>query len=248
MKKVMVVFVFAILLIGILGFVHADSDNGVNGDGNGNLEVTNKLPEGSLKVSGNDSFEKEDKENENESEVNSHMEDNDENESEVETHSNYQFTDENGKEYQIEIKTKTKMKNGKKGESEQEIEFHGYNFSSALKVHFRNEGNESKLKVNLSNGEEREVKVLPDVASQNAIDVFRSRNITVELKEVGDGTNKEVVYEADGEKEVKLFGFIKVQAKLKARVDSNTGEVSDFEKPWWSFLVTSEDLNVSASN
>ena len=242
----MIVFVFAILLIGILGFAHADSDNGANGEGNVNLEIKNKLPEDSLKVSGNDSFEKEDKENENES-LDKEGE-NDENETEVETHSNYQFTDEDGKEYQVEIKTKTKMRNGEKGESEQEIEFHGYNFSSAIKVHFKNEKNESKLKVNLSNGEERDVKILPDVASQNAIDVFKSRNITVELKEVGNGTNKEVVYQVDGEKEVKLFGFIKVQAKLKAMVDSDTGEVSDFKRPWWSFLATNDELNVSDSN
>lgn len=239
----MVFFVFAFLLIGIVGFAHADSgnDNG-NAKVNGDLEVHGNDSSlgigasinGSASDNGSGDREREMEQNQ------THKEDQNNSESETEAHYKYKGSD--GKEYEVQVKTKIHN-----GEMEQEMEFHGYNVSSKLQIHVENKGNESKLRVNLSNGEQRDVKILPDVASERAIQVFQSRNITVQLKEVGNGTNSSLVYEADGEKEVKILGFINAKAKVQATIDSNTGEVTNVAGPWWSFLASGFNSDVSAT-
>ena len=247
MKKVMVIFVFAILLIGIMGFAYADSGDHENSQVNSSSEVHGNDgalgAEASINASVNASHEQEREMEQNDSESaekgkeldknQTKMDNENDSENESETEVTYKYKGNDGKEYKLKIKSKIKN-----GESEQEIEFHGYNVSSKLKIHVENEGNESRLRVNLSNGKQKEVKVLPDVASQRAVQVFKSRNVTVQLKEVGNGTNSGVVYEAETEKEVKIFGFINTKAKVQATIDSNTGEVTNLVRPWWSFLAS----------
>jgi len=46
------------------------------------------------------------------------------------------------------------------------------------------------------------------------------------------------IYEAKAEKQVKLFGFMKTNAKVSAEIDAETGEVKNIKRPWWSFLAT----------
>ncbi len=256
MKKVMVVFVLAFLLIGVLGFAHADGGENVNVNAGANAEIHGGSANGSgsANISSNDSHEgdqnksmnqeKEQSQVSSEDKNQSHVEDNNQTETETETH--YHFKSQDGQEYEIQIKTKTK--NGQETESSQELNFHGYNVSSDLKIHFEDDGNESMLKVNLSDGEERAVKVLPDVASQRAIDVFNSKNVTVVLKQVGNGTNASVVYDARTNKTVAILGIFKANAEIQAQIDSETGNVLNVNKPWWYFLTFgSGNLQVPAS-
>ena len=59
----------------------------------------------------------------------------------------------------------------------------------------------------------------------------------IELKEVQAGESKKLAYEVQAEKQVKLFGFIKKQMKVRAEIDADTGETIQTKKAWWAFLA-----------
>ncbi len=107
--------------------------------------------------------------------------------------------------------------------------------------------NKTKLKVKLSNGVDTEVKVMPDTASQTAIERLKLKNCVaeegcaIELKEVGTGNQIKAVYEVKTEKPAKVFGLFKTNLKVQAQVDAETGEIVRSKKPWWSFLTTSSE-------
>jgi len=89
----------------------------------------------------------------------------------------------------------------------------------------------------LSNGRKAEVKIMPETASQNAIQRLGELNFTIQLKEVGKGNDSKVVYELTGNKQGKFLGIFKIMAKVQAQVDAGTGE-TEVIKPWWSFLAS----------
>jgi hypothetical protein len=89
-----------------------------------------------------------------------------------------------------------------------------------------------------SNGRKTEVKIMPDVASERAIEKLGELNFTLELKEVGSGNEKKVVYELEGEKQGKFLGIFKIMAKVRTQIDADTGEITKVKKPWWSFLAS----------
>jgi hypothetical protein len=91
---------------------------------------------------------------------------------------------------------------------------------------------------NLSNGRKAEIKIMPETASERAIERLGELNFTVELKEVGSGNESKVVYEMEGEKQGRFLGIIKTTGKLKIQVDAETGEIISVKKPWWAFLAT----------
>ncbi|MBR9704699.1 hypothetical protein GOV12_04760 [Candidatus Pacearchaeota archaeon] len=83
-----------------------------------------------------------------------------------------------------------------------------------------------------------EIKIMPETASQTAIDKLGDLGFTIELKIVPIKNIKKPVYELTGDKPAKLFGFIPSNAKIKAHIDPETGELIKTKKPWWSFLAT----------
>ncbi len=85
---------------------------------------------------------------------------------------------------------------------------------------------------------EGKVKILPETASQRAKERLGELGFIITLKEVGTGNNTRMIYEAEAEKPVKLFGFIKTKAKVSAQVDAETGEIIKTKKPWWSFMAS----------
>ena len=100
------------------------------------------------------------------------------------------------------------------------------------------------MRANFSNGREGEIKVMPDRASEIAIERLRSLNFSIILKEVGDDKNKSefrAVYEVEADKEGRVFWIFKTKFKLKAQIDSETGDVIKFDGPWWAFLVYGEE-------
>lgn len=94
---------------------------------------------------------------------------------------------------------------------------------------------------NLSNGRKAEIKIMPETASERAIERLGELNFTIELKEVGQDNMinpLKVVYELKSEKQGKMLGLFKVRANVSAEVDAETGDVLKVKKPWWAFLAT----------
>ncbi len=104
--------------------------------------------------------------------------------------------------------------------------------------------NKTKLKVKLNNGRNAEVKVMPNVASEKALERLRLKNCVetegcmIELKEVGSGENSRLAYEVERERDSRVFGLFKARMKVRAQVDAESGEVIKVGKPWWAFLAS----------
>lgn len=107
--------------------------------------------------------------------------------------------------------------------------------------------NKTKLKVKLSNGRNAEVKVMPDRASEKALERLRLKacsaenNCSIELKEVGKGEQAKLAYELQAERHAKLLGMFRAKMQVKAQVDAETGEIIRVKKPWWAFLATESE-------
>ena len=79
----------------------------------------------------------------------------------------------------------------------------------------------------------KEIKIMPDVASQKAIEKQELHYVeSIELKDVG-----KPIYEVNGVKKVKLLWFIPIDMSIKTEIDAETGKVEKIKKPWWSFLA-----------
>jgi hypothetical protein len=100
--------------------------------------------------------------------------------------------------------------------------------------------NGTSLSVFLSNGRNVLIKIMPDTASAHALEVLgakcEGRNCTVELKEVGNENKTKLAYEVTVEETGKVFFIFKNKHFVQAQVDSETGEVLEVKKPWWTFL------------
>jgi len=100
------------------------------------------------------------------------------------------------------------------------------------------------LKAQLSNGRNAEIKVMPDTASEKAIERLQLKGCTeeggcsIELKEVGKGDAVRAAYEVQAQKESRVLGIFKAQMQVKAQIDAETGEVISAKKPWWAFLAS----------
>ena len=99
------------------------------------------------------------------------------------------------------------------------------------------DNNKTKIKAVLSDKTKKEIKIMPDTASETAIAKLGELGFTIELKEVGKGENTQVVYELKGNKQGKFLGIFKIIAKVQAQVDAEDGKVKVI-KPWWSFLAS----------
>jgi len=107
-------------------------------------------------------------------------------------------------------------------------------------------GSEAKFKVQLSNGRNAEIKVMPDTASERArerlqLKVCAPENCQIELKEVGQGEQTRAAYEVQAQKQVKVLGLFKKQMQVQAQVDAENGEVIRTKKPWWAFLASNAE-------
>jgi len=100
------------------------------------------------------------------------------------------------------------------------------------------EKNETRLYTYLSNGRKAEVKIMPDAASEKAIERLGELNFTVELKEIGKGEEVQLAYELKAGKEGKILGLFRKQAQLGIEVSAENGEVIRVRRPWWAFLAT----------
>ncbi len=81
-------------------------------------------------------------------------------------------------------------------------------------------------------GDNKEIKVLPEAASQKAAENLDVKISNIELKD-----NGKAVYEASGQKEGKVFGIIPVSYGVKTQISADNGSVQSTEKPWYDFMV-----------
>ncbi len=138
----------------------------------------------------------------------------------------------------ILIKLKSIIENdGANIKIKREIEIGGEKIESGMEMMEKFEGEEVKLKAKLSNGNEQEIKIMPDRASEIAIEQLKSKNFNVELKEVGEENNLKAVYIAKVDENGRLLGLFKVRLKSEAQINSETGEILDLKKQWWNFLA-----------
>lgn len=110
-----------------------------------------------------------------------------------------------------------------------------------MKMTQQQDGNQTKTYAQLSNGMKAEIKVMPDSASEKALEVLGAKceetGCQIELKEVGKGEETKAAYEVKAQKQVKVLGFIRTQMRTQAQVDAGTGEVVKTRNAWWGFLA-----------
>ena len=100
------------------------------------------------------------------------------------------------------------------------------------------------LVAHLSNGRNATIKIMPNTASETAIERLRLKvcsvdnNCTLVLKEVGNGSKISMAYQIQANKDSKLLGLFKKKMKVEAQVNAETGDVLSAKKPWWAFLAT----------
>lgn len=81
--------------------------------------------------------------------------------------------------------------------------------------------------------EKKQVKIMPDVASERAIGIAKLHYINgIELKDVGKPT-----YYVDGNRNVRILALIPARMNVEANVDATNGEVVITDTPWWRFLA-----------
>lgn len=104
--------------------------------------------------------------------------------------------------------------------------------------------NRDKLSVKLSNGKNTEIKIMPNVASEKALEVLRlhncksENNCSIELKEVGKNNETKLAYELKTERQSKVFGLFKKKMQVQAQINAENGEILKVKKPWWAFLAS----------
>lgn len=130
-------------------------------------------------------------------------------------------------------------------ETECEEECEEVEVDTELELETETENNKTKLKAKLSNGRKAEVKIMPDTASERAIERLRLKvcsienNCTIILKEVPVGKENEtqLAYELQAERHYRILALFKTKAKVKAQINAETGEIIIVKKPWWAFLA-----------
>lgn len=123
------------------------------------------------------------------------------------------------------------------------LEVGGKSAETSMQMNQVMENGQVKLSTQLSNGRNAEIKVMPDVASQKAMEQLKLQNCneesncSIELKEIGSGENAKAAYEVKTQRTARVLGLFKTQMQVKAQVDAENGEVVQVNKPWWAFLA-----------
>lgn len=104
--------------------------------------------------------------------------------------------------------------------------------------------NKTRLYAQLSNGKNAEVKIMPDTASERALERLRLKvcseenNCQIELKEAGKGEKVQLAYEMQIERHSRILGIFQKKMQVRAQIEAENGEVIKINKPWWAFLAS----------
>ena len=162
---------------------------------------------------------------------------------------------ENGQGQELNIQNQQEIKSGNyAGENGQQIkiqqqlnnrirfEVGGITVNCSCNMTQEQIQNRTKLKVKLSNGRNAEIKIMPNTASETALQRLRLKNCdeeqgcSIELKEIGSKNQTKIVYEIRARKQSKVFGLFKTKMNIQAQVNAETREIK-IKKPWWAFLA-----------
>ena len=116
--------------------------------------------------------------------------------------------------------------------------------TSSMKINQEMVNGQTKLSAQLSNGRNVEIKVMPDAASDVALQGLRlktcseEKGCSIELKEVGAGEKANLAYEVRTQGQSKVLGLFGANMQVQAQVDAETGKLLEVNKPWWAFLAT----------
>ncbi|MBR9702538.1 hypothetical protein GOV10_00745 [Candidatus Woesearchaeota archaeon] len=117
----------------------------------------------------------------------------------------------------------------------------GYDAETGMQMVQEQNQEKTTLHAELSNGNRAEIKVMPDVAAEKAMERLQLKacdDCAIELKEVGSGENVRAAYEVQAKKAAKFLGLFKTQMTVRAQIDAESGEVIKSQKPWWAFLAS----------
>ncbi len=162
-----------------------------------------------------------------------------------------------GSELQIQVKEQNQVRSGdyvnaegeqmqirEKANNKIELKTGNSKAETGLSILSEESNGASKLSATLSNGRNAEIKVMPDVASEKALDRLRLKTCTeedgcqIELKEVGAGEGAKLAYEVKTQRTSRFLGLFKMGMDVEAQVDAESGEVIQTKKPWWAFLAS----------
>lgn len=164
-----------------------------------------------------------------------------------------QNTENNNDDIQLQVEEKVRAgnyenSNGKQMKIQTENGFRfqveGIEAKSSMVMSQEQVQNKTMLKARLSNGRDAEIKVMPNTASETAIERLRLKscnsenNCSIELKEVGNGEQMKIAYEVKVQKESRILGMFKAKMQVQAQINAENGEVIRSKKPWWAFLAT----------
>lgn len=119
----------------------------------------------------------------------------------------------------------------------------GVQAKSDLEISENDTDGKTKVRVQLKDGSYKEIKVLPDRASEIAKARLRMKfgNDSLEIREIKHKNVPRVVYHLQGNSTGRFLGIFKTHVNANSDVDAETGEVLVVHRPWWAFLVTGKN-------
>jgi len=149
-----------------------------------------------------------------------------------------------GRKREVQIKVESRTSDGKVRERiKYEFEGEELEVEAEEGIDLEEESNAThyRLRARLRNGNATDIKIMPDTASEIALERLRALNFTIELREVRHKNIPRVVYNIETNKHGRFLGVFKLAMKVEGEVDPETGEFLGVSKPWWAFLVAGED-------
>ncbi|MCK5625087.1 hypothetical protein KAI04_04560 [Candidatus Pacearchaeota archaeon] len=141
---------------------------------------------------------------------------------------------ENGQMFQVQMQTNNRF----------QLESEGVSVECECEMTQEKTESKTQLFTKMSNGVEAEIKVMPNTASETALERLKLQTCSeenecqIELKEVGAGDKAQMAYELQTQREAKVLGLFKTQLRVTAQIDAETGEVIKVRKQWWAFLAS----------
>lgn len=149
------------------------------------------------------------------------------------------FVDSDGEEREVELEIEERNVDGKSMKLFR-ADDNGIEARSELEIR-KNESADGRIvvKVKTKDGKEKEIKVLPDRASEIAKARLKAKfgNNSLEIREIVHNNLPRVVYHLEGNSSGKFLGIFKTNMNVNTEVDAETGEVVVVNRPWWSFMV-----------
>jgi len=141
---------------------------------------------------------------------------------------------ENGEMFKVQTQANNRLK----------IECNGVSADCGCEMTQATVQEKTQLFAQMSNGQQAEIKVMPDVASEKALERLKLKvcseenECQIELKEVGKGDKVQMAYELQTQRQAKVLGIFKAQMKVSSQVSAENGEIIRVKKQWWAFLAS----------